>query len=254
MEGTDPVKGISQLLLSPLYLFRQILGTIVPGALLLLLLAHKGNPVLCHAWLNSPFGYKTNIAIFILLALVTGRILVIPMLFIFACKAAYQRIAADIKEPKSAALVPAGNPSNLNTETARDMLTGALTDGLILSTPGLMDRLSLEQSNAAFHIGTGCALPVAAAFPGDNLSWFEAVLGFAMLVVGIHLSIQYSSLGTRYIGIAFHNQVTSLTPQQLLASAAWLKAMMAAASTVQSPPPRPDAMKEPQSGQQGTVP
>ena len=253
MDGFDQIKGISQLLLSPLFLLREILGTVLPGALLLLLLAHKGNPVLRHAWLDSPLGYKTNMAVFMLLAYVVGKALVLPILFIGASKGLYHRIAADVRGPQPLAPSPPGNPYGSDTEALRDMLHAAVTDGPILSTPGLVDRLSLEQSNAAFHVGTGCALLIAAASPGDSLRWLEAVVGFAMLLVGVHKAREFTKMYMRHVGIGLADLFARMTPQQIQCWAAFLKAMKQVANGVQNPPEQPGAVEEPQGGQQRTV-
>src|SRR5437879_5407398 len=97
MEDADQNKGIAQLLLSPVFLLHEILGTLIPGAVLLLLLVHKGSPVLRdHPWVSPLFGYKTNIAVFLLFAYVVGKALVLPILFIMACAAASRWISAEV--------------------------------------------------------------------------------------------------------------------------------------------------------------
>ena len=68
-------KGIHQLFLSPLFLLNQILAIIMPGALLILMLGLKGNATLRAVWLASAFGYKTKVAIFLLLAYFLGSAL-----------------------------------------------------------------------------------------------------------------------------------------------------------------------------------
>jgi hypothetical protein len=75
-------KGVNQLLLSPLFLFDQILNTIVPGALFLLLLGLKGNATLRNVWLIAPFGYKTTIAGFLMLAYIVGNTVKLPLFFL----------------------------------------------------------------------------------------------------------------------------------------------------------------------------
>jgi hypothetical protein len=51
-------KGVNQLLLSPLYLFDQILSTVIPGALFMLLLGLKGNAMLRVFWYESPMAKR----------------------------------------------------------------------------------------------------------------------------------------------------------------------------------------------------
>jgi hypothetical protein len=105
-DRVDQAKGLSQLLLSPLFLFREVLGTIVPGALLLLLLAYKGSPALHHVWLDSPFGYRIKIALFLLFAYVVGKALVTPLLFVIASRRMYDRIATVLRAPTAGASAP----------------------------------------------------------------------------------------------------------------------------------------------------
>ena len=243
MEGVDQTKGITQLLLSPLFLLRMILGTVVPGALFLLLLAHKGNPVLRHAWQDSPFGYKTNVAVFLFLAYVVGNALVLPILFIGACKRYYHHIGTAAGKPQSVAPSLPDKPYGAYTEAeiSKDMLSGIVTDGMILSTPGLMDRLSLVHSDAAFHFGTGCALLIAAVFPGDNLRWVEAVVGFMMLCVGIDKARTLTTTYLQHIGIGLASQLASMSPQQVHVWAAMVKALT---NAVQNPPEQPATAKE----------
>jgi|HubBroStandDraft_4_1064222.scaffolds.fasta_scaffold900915_1 hypothetical protein len=72
-------KGINQLLLSPLYLFDQLLSTVIPGALFMLLLALKGNATVRILWYQSPLGYKTKIAAFTVLSFVVGHVVKLPL-------------------------------------------------------------------------------------------------------------------------------------------------------------------------------
>src|SRR5271168_159122 len=72
-------KSVNQILLGPLFLLNHILASIVPGALLLLLLALKGNVLLRNEWLSPVFGYRTKLAVFLLLGFVLGNILRLPI-------------------------------------------------------------------------------------------------------------------------------------------------------------------------------
>ena len=241
MDGVDETKGITQLLLSPVLLLRVIQGSVAPGALLLLLLAHKGSPVLRHAWLDSPFGYKTKVAVFLFLAYVVGYVLVLPISFIGACKRYYHHVTAPAGKPESVAPSLPDSPYSMYTEAemGNHMLTGAVTDGLILSTPGLMDRLSLVHSDAAFHLGTGCALLIASLFPGDNMRLLEAVAGFMMLCVGIQKAGTLTKTYLQSIGIGLVAQFASLTPQQIQVWAAMVKGLKNAGQAPQEQPHTP---------------
>jgi hypothetical protein len=257
MDGTDQTRGIAQLLLSPLFLLHDILGVFVPGALLLLLLAHKGSPILRHAWLDSPFGYKTNIAVFALLSYVVGKILVLPIVFIIGSKRFYDRIAADVRKSQAVVPSPPGSASGPDTQVLRDMLQGAVTDGAILATPGLADRVYVVRADAAFHLATGCALLIAAAFPGDSLRWLEAAAGFAMFWVGVYRGLEANKVYTRHVGIGLANIIAKMmTPQQVELAAKYVLSTLAGkvgTVGVQSPPEQPRAVGEPQGSQQTTA-
>jgi hypothetical protein len=243
MDEVEQSKGITQLLMSPLFLFRQVLGIVVPGALLLLLLAHKGNRVVRNAWLHSPFGYGTKIAISLVFAYIAGEVVTLPFSFILACKALIQRTAAVLRTPKAIQPLPS-NPLGSNSDAPRNLLRGAVTDGVILSTPGLADRLSLVQSQAAFYVGTGCALLIAAIFPGDDLGWLEAIIGFAMVFVGTHKAIEFRETYVQHIGIGLASQFGKMTPQQISQWAAFIKTLQTTGVS-QSPPEPP---KDPKGG------
>jgi len=202
MVDMDP-KGFHQLLLSPVFLLNQILAIIVPGALLMLLLGLKGNITLLNAWLNSPFGYKTKVAIFILLAYVVGSVLRIPILSL--------RVLRKAAPPEPVSPFLKGQ-----TPEVQKMLIGIIGDGVLLSTPGLIDRLSLIQTDSGFHMGTGMALLIAATRPGDgSLRWLEALLGVAMFWTGVVKARNYSDQTLSMIGVGWANILGRMTPQQL---------------------------------------
>jgi hypothetical protein len=202
-------KGLSQLLLSPLFLFRDILGTIIPGTLLMLLFGLKGNALLRGMWLDPLFGYKTKVVIFLMLAFVLGNILKLPIVL----------IASLVKKEEVVPWLKGQSPE------VQKMIGAVITDGVILSTPGLVDRLSLFQADGAFHIGTGIALMVAAFVPGDgSLRWIEGVLGVGMFVAGILKGRQYADEVLRVIGIGTANVLARMNPQQIDILKATIKA------------------------------
>jgi hypothetical protein len=197
-------KGISQLLLSPLFLLNHILGTVVPGALLILLLALKGNVLLRNGWLNPLFGYKTKVAIFLMLAFVIGSMLRLPL----------QLLAVALKPllPKTAAPVFASGHNPM----VQKMIGAIMTDGVLLARPALSDRLSLFQTDAAFHVGIGTALLVAAFVPGDgSLRTLEAVLGTAMFLIGFRKGVSLSNHTVNIVAVGLADIIGGMTPQQL---------------------------------------
>jgi hypothetical protein len=199
-------KGLSQLLLSPLFLFNQILGTIVPGALLMMMLGLKGNQLLRGMWLSPLFGYRSKVGIFLMLAFVVGNILRLPIVFV-----------ASLSKKEKTFWLKGQAPE------VQKMVGAVITDGVILSTPGLVDRLSLLQADGAFHIGTGTALIVAAFVPGDgSLRWIEGALGAGMFWAGVLKGRKYADEVLGIIGIGMANILARMTSQQLVV----LKAMV----------------------------
>jgi hypothetical protein len=201
-------KGINQLLLSPLYLLNHIFGVLMPGAFFLLLLALKGNVLLRNGWTNPLFGYKTKVALFILLAYVVGSMLRLPLQWLAAAFKPFQTPATVFK--------------NQHPEVQK-ALTAILTDGVLIARPFLLDRLSLLQSNVAFHIGVGIALLVAAFVPGDgSLRWLEAFLGTAMFVTGFRKGKDLVDETIGAIGIGLAHVIGGMTAQQMTIAKATL--------------------------------
>jgi hypothetical protein len=206
-------KGISQLLLSPLFLLNHILGTVVPGAVLILLLALKGNLLLRAGWLNPLFGYKTKVALFVMLAFVFGSMLRLPL----------QLLALVIKpsSPKPPEEFLKGQP-----DVVRQIVSAAMTDGVLLARPTLMDRLSHLQTDVAFHIGMGTALAVAALVSGDgSLRLLEGLLGLAMFLVGIRKGMKYNEQVLSVVGIGIVDILGNMTPQQISIAKAAIKSL-----------------------------
>lgn len=205
-------KGITQLLLNPLFLLNHILGTIVPGALLILLLGLKGNVLLRDGWLNPLFGYKTKVAIFLMIAYVIGSALRLPLTWIGALLKPLR--------PKVEPILKGQQP------VVSKMFGAVISDGVLLANPALIDRLSHSQTNAAFHIGTGTALLVAACVPGDgSLRWIEALLGIGMFCAGILKARTYQDEAIGAVGIGFANILAGMTPNQFIVAGAVIKAL-----------------------------
>ena len=207
-------KGISQLLLSPLFLLNEILGTIVPGALLILLLGLKGNVLLREGWMNPLFGYKTKIAIILLLAFVFGKMLRLPLHFLAA-------VIRRLKPEK-----PPEVPDFLKGQSAyvRQIVDAAMAEGVLVARPVLMDLVSFLQSDVTFHIGVGTALLVAACVYGDGafLRGLEAILGLAMLSLGMKKSVDFANQKERVIGIGLVDIIGNMSVEQM----GWAQALM----------------------------
>jgi hypothetical protein len=216
-------KGISQLLLSPLFLLEEILSTIMPGVVLMLLLGLKGNTLLRGVWYGSPFGYRTKIAVLLLVAYVVGAAVKLPffLLMPFAKKAPPAEVPDWFKKQ---------NPD------IQKMITGIAIEGAIVSTPGLVDRLSVVKAGAGFHAGTGMALLVASLIPGDgSLRYLEAPVGLAMLAAAVWKSREYQNLVLQSVGIGWANLIGRMTAQQLHIAAAVIKTLGINAPVAPSP-------------------
>jgi hypothetical protein len=227
-------KSISQLLLSPLFLLNEILGTVVPGALLLLLLGLKGNVLLREGWMNPLFGYKTKIAISLLLAFIFGKMLRLPFHFIGVVLRRFK--------PEKALEVP--DFLKGHSESVRQMVVAAMTEGVLVARPVLMDRVSLLQSDVTFHIGLGTALVVAACIHGDGsfLREIEAILGLGMLLLGFAKSVEYQERTWSAIGIGLVDIIGNMTPEQVGWAQALMKSLRSSSETTPSAaPPLPDS-------------
>jgi hypothetical protein len=211
MLQTDD-KGISQLLLSPLFLFNHILAVLLPGLLFLMLLSLKGNILLRNLWLIQQLGYKTKVGLFLLLAYVVGSVLRAGVTVLFSLRK---------KKAPPALLSFESQPPEV-----QKMLGKALTDGALLSTPGLMDRLSLSHTDAGFHLGAGLAFLIAASVPGDgSLRWLELLAGTGMFWAGILKSRSYQDEVLGMVGIGWANIFARITPQQATTLAAVYNAL-----------------------------
>jgi hypothetical protein len=194
-------KAISQLLLNPLFLLNRILGTIVPGALLIMLLGLKGNVLLRNVWLNPLFGYRTKLGMFVMLAFVIGSILRLPLVWV--------RSLLTLLLPK-APEIPA----------IKKMYSAVMTEGILLANPALIDRLSHINTDAAFHFVTGTAFLVAACVPGDgSLRYLEGLVGFGMLWAGLIKAQQYRERALNAVGIGLASIIATMTPQAIVAQA-----------------------------------
>jgi hypothetical protein len=212
MLDTDH-KGINQLLLSPLFLFNQILGTLTPGVILMLLLILKGNRLLRTVWLDVPLGYKTKLALYLLVAYVFGSIVKLPVIW----------LAAFVKKK------PAPEPVGIfrgQSPQVTHILQTVFTDGVIMATPGLTDRLSLTQADTNFHLTTGIALLTAATIPGDgHLRWLELLIGIAMFGGGLRKLKYYKDEALGLVGVGLANVIGRMSQEQLHMAAAIFKSL-----------------------------
>lgn len=196
---------MNSLLFSPVYLLNQCLGIIVPGMLLLLLLALKGNQLIHEAWFITSLGYKTKVALFLMLAYIIGSML----------RAPFHWLAMMIS--KRGVDTPIGDQMKGQPPEIIKVVKGAIADGVIFATPGLLDRLSHYQTDGAFHIGIGSALLVASCVPGDgHLRWLEVILGVGMFLAGIRKAHLYKDEVLNVMGIGFAHVLGRMSKEQLV--------------------------------------
>jgi hypothetical protein len=209
-------KGLNQLLLSPLYLFDQLLSTAIPGALFMMLLSFKGNLAVRAFWMQNVLGYKTKIAAFCILAFVIGHFIKLPLTLIASLRQNKEDISGLSEHLKK------------QTPEVRAMLKGMIFDGALLSMPGLMDRLSVIKAEAGFHLGTGIAFLLAAGFPGDSAHtrWFEAAFGLALLWVGVAKAKAYATQTLATVGVGLANIVGKMTTEQMQINLGILKIVL----------------------------
>lgn len=197
-------KGINQLLLSPLFLLNTIFGTLLPGILFCLLLGLKGNFLLHQGWSSPYFGYKTKVALFLVVAFVLGSMLKLPFHLI--------SVAIRIARPQlNASTFLPGQP-----EAVRQAVSAIVTDGVLFARPALIDRLSLVQSDLSFHIGIGTCLIVASLIAGDgSLRVLEGLLGIAMFLMGVRKGVQYQETSIGLIGVGLADILAHMTQPQI---------------------------------------
>jgi hypothetical protein len=239
-------KGLNQLLLSPLHLFDQLLTTGIPGALFMLLLGLKGNVLIRILWDENVLGYKTKIAAFCVLAFVVGRFVKLPLnlLMSLRTKDDTSNLSEHLKK---------------QSPEVRAMLMGMFVDGALLAMPGLVDRLSVIKANAGFYVSSGMAFLLAAAFPGDGSQarCFEALLGLALLWVGVSKAKEYSKQTLATVGVGLASVVGKMTPDQLKTNAGILKllltgeALQGGVASAACTPAAPDVSTSSQSGNSG---
>lgn len=214
-----------RLLLSPLNLLHDILGTVIPGGIFLLLLAFKGNAVVRSAWVHLPFGYNTNLAIAIVISYAVGKTLQLAT-FPFWLK-------KDAEAPQNLKHLP---------NESRQMLFGALTEGVFSALPILTDKMAVLHADSAFHAGMALCLIVAGCFPGDGkLRIVEILLGILFLTAGTIKMRLYQDALLRYAGAGLATVIARSSKDQLTLAAAIFRGLGLSGLTVpigdQSPPP-----------------
>lgn len=201
MKVEEPVHQVNRILLSPLYLLNDILGSVIPGAIQLLLLGFKGNALVRGFWFGLPFGYKTNVAVALAVSYVIGKFLILPFLPLLLLKTKN---------------VEAQGPLAQLSPDSRGMVMGVIVEGALLATPGLEDKIAVRRASIALHAGVGLSLILSSFFPGDgNLRWVEAGLGCASLIGALILARLYNKTLAGTIGVGIANLLARMTKEQM---------------------------------------
>lgn len=159
------VRGLSELLLAPIYLISEIYGALIPGAVFVLLLFIKHEPLATSIFHVGFIGYKTKIFTCLFVSYVAGKVLGLP----------YRRVRRMVDPPNSR-----------KAPESKRLLTGFLS-GIMLS-PSLnvktrsLDIMILAVSEAQFYFGVGAAFAAGSLIGGDGrLRLIEAGIGLIML-------------------------------------------------------------------------
>ena len=211
MDVKEQSSQLHQLLLSPLHLWGDIQTTMIPGVSFLLLMAFKGNLTVQTIWWHSPFGYRTKIAIFLLLSYVAGKLLPLP-LSVLRWLITWILKLRNYNPPQDQT-----NPLSHLPQEQRDIVTGALSLGPILATPGLTDKLAIIQFESAFYLAIGITLIEASLFPSDGY-WrlVEVLAGIIIFAAGFTKTKEYEKSYMRHLGVGMANMASQMTHQQSL--------------------------------------
>ncbi len=221
---------VSRFLLGPIFLLHDFLAALVPGGFFLLMLAFKGNATVRHLWFSLPFGYKTNVALALVISYIVGKLLMTltsPFLLV-----------------KQESKKTGGFIDDLPVEI-RKMLTGAMSDGVFATVPGLAEKLAVQHADVAFHAGMSISLIVAAAIPGDGrFRWLELACGAAFFFAGtIRWKFYIDSIPSS-MGIGFAHVISRMSKDQFQIAKAVFDSLKKSGQSV----PQPDEHVESTAG------
>lgn len=217
MKIDDGGGQISAILLGPLFLLHDLLATLVPGGLFLLLLAFKGNATVVHAWLALPFGYKANVAVALSVSYIIGKLLQLPT-------APFLLFEEKLGDPPA-------NMAHLPADV-RQMLVGAIAHGALNASREVAERMAVERADVAFHAGMALSLLAASLFPGDGrFRWTEALAGLAFGTVGIIRRQYFERQTATRLGAGMAVMLGHMSKEQLGLLVAIFKALKLAKDT-----------------------
>ena len=167
-------EGVERLLLAPVFLLYEIVAVLCPGVLFIVLLLAKGNHSVITAFQSSLFGYKTKIAIGLLLGYVIGKTFNIPADSLRQFLG--ERFTKAMQQPGSKQL----------QDATRKFVGGALLLQGLFANEHALNYLMLNLTTVTFNVSVGAVLLVSSLIPGDPFRLLEGIVGFIFVIRGYY--------------------------------------------------------------------
>jgi uncharacterized membrane protein len=246
------IKSLSprELLLNPINLLHQVFTALLPGVLVLVLLMLKHSPLIPAALgTASMLGYKSIIALALLIAFILGRVVQSGMLLVFKIaswvialikessaeratkreseKATDQRGGAELEaEPATGILTlqtldasdtsakedpTTAQPLKLTAEqeTARHFFTALLMGTVVAKDGSAFDSWRAGRAHLGLAMMSGFVLILASFYPGDGLRLYEFGGGVLLVVSAIIEALELERLRIEAIGNAVGQVIAS---------------------------------------------
>jgi hypothetical protein len=198
------VGGASKLLLAPVFLLFELTASLLPGMILAVLVALKRNQEFVRAFDHMPFGYKTKIAVGLVLCFVVGRVLGIP------ARLLEKRFMGRLQESMEK------NP-DAPAENLKHLAVGVFFLPSLFGKSEALTYMMLIRTDCYFSLSTGCALLIAAAVPGDGIfRLVELGAGLALAWVGCVGFKQAPKALVALFGMSLAGEIEKLVPGGLL--------------------------------------
>ena len=193
------IGGASRILLAPVFLLFEITASLLPGMTLAVLIAFKRNPEFVRTFDHLPFGYKTKIAVGLLLCFVAGRVLCFPGRFLE--KWFTDRLQDDRKK----------NPDA--PESLKHLAVGIFFLPSLFGRSEALTYIMLVRTDCYFSLNTGLALLIASAIPGDGiLRLIELGSGLALAWIGYVWFKQAPKVLLALFGMSLAGEIEKLVP------------------------------------------
>lgn len=214
--------ALDRLLFGPVFLASEVMGTVVPGLLLYLLLALKGNHLAVSLFQIGGLGYRTKLLCALFVGFMMGKILGTP----------YAMLQSGMFTGKTALQVPKTEFSE-GREAALKMAMGAVLMPSLLGKSRGLDHLMMANATIYLNLSSGLALLAASAVPGDGaLRYFEFGFGLLFLIAGYYLAKAFRTMLLAFIGLSVAELLQKIPIQNVPAV---FKAALAAFLTLTKP-------------------